>query len=207
MSLKIIGAGFPRTGTSSLRNALEMLGYDPCYHMSEVARNPIQVNFWHDILDGKTINWETIFGQYQATTDAPAAYFWRELATAYPEAKILLSVRDAEAWYDSLYRTVYQVHLKPMPTNDPDAYNWRKLSSRLQERTFHGRIEDRAYAISIFQQHNRQVQELAEPGRLLVYEVSQGWPPLCDFLGCSIPDEPFPHANTRSEFRKNLRLD
>jgi hypothetical protein len=201
MALKVIGAGFGRTGTHALKIALEMLGFGPCYHMLELMAHPEKVPPWQAAADGEAVDWDALFDGYQATVDWPAAYFWRELAAHYPAAKVLLSVRDPQRWYDSFQSTIYNVLTTPLPNNQP--YPPRQIMGRklMLQKTFGGRFEDRDYAIGIFEQHNREVQQSIPAERLLVYEVTQGWEPLCDLLGCAIPQEPFPRTNSVEVFQ------
>jgi len=201
MALKIIGAGFGRTGTSSLQTALEILGYVPCYHMRNYLKMPEHIPLWNDLLTGQMTDWDVIFKDYQATVDWPSTYFWQELADRYPEAKIILTVRDAEAWYMSMQNTIYPVCIKPLPECTEARARHQFIRQMIRYNTFNDRMEDKAYTIKVYEEHNRTIQCLVESNRLLVYEISEGWPPLCDFLACSMPNEPFPHLNNRSEFQ------
>jgi hypothetical protein len=204
MALKVIGAGFGRTGTHALKLALEMVGFGPCYHMTELMAHPEYVPLWQAAADGEDVDWDTIFSGYQATVDWPAAYFWRELSAHYPEAKVLLSVRDPESWYKSFYSTIYTALTTPLPDNQP--YPPRQIMGRklMLEKTFGGRFEDRDYAIDVYEEHNKEVQRSIPAQRLLVYEVTAGWEPLCEFLGCAIPQEPFPNTNSTEEFQTRV---
>lgn len=194
--LKIIGAGFGRTGTLSLKNALEQLGFVPCYHMTELFFHPEANDQWVALVDGEPVSWSTVFNGYQATVDWPACAYYKELMQAYPEARVLLSVRDPEKWYESVINTIYQVSRR-----DPSSPHARMIRKLIWDGTFHGRFEDKAYAISVFQTHNEEVKRLVPPEKLLVYDVKEGWEPLCTFLGVPVPlDMPFPHLNDRQEF-------
>ena len=199
MGLTLVGAGFGRTGTLSLKSALEKLGVGRCYHMLEVQRNPAHVALWSRAADGAEMDWDALFEGYSATVDWPACSFWRELAERWPEAKVLLSLRDPEDWYDSVRQTIYRAmtgEMKAMPSDH--VAMTRKL---VLEQTFDGRFEDRAHAIGVFRRHNEEVRESVDPARLLVYEASQGWEPLCAFLGLPVPGEPYPRVNTRERTR------
>jgi hypothetical protein len=215
--MKVIGAGFGRTGTRALKAALERLGYSPCYHMSEVIARPNRVRQWLEIAEGRTPDWDAMFAGYQATTDWPAAAYWRELAAHYPEAKVIVSVRDPQRWYDSMSATIFKRALaerKPLPLHRrlirwlvarraPDfALYPRMARATVMDRIFGGRIDDRAHVIRVFERHIAEVQEAIPAGRLLVFDVRQGWAPLCAFLGCAVPDEPFPRVNDRAEFHR-----
>ena len=210
MTLKIVGAGFGRTGTLSLKIALEHLGFDKCYHMQEAMKNPGHINMWYAASRGEPVDWDELLKGYQAVVDWPAAAFYKELAERYPDSKVLLSVRNPERWYDSVRNTIYQV-------NDL-ANSWlvrlvpplRKMTEAIQtiiwEGTFHGKLEERDYAIKVFNQHTDEVKALVSPQRLLVYQVKQGWEPLCEFLGVPVPqDLPFPHANKGATMGKRIR--
>ena len=199
--LKVIGAGYGRTGTLSLKNALEHVGFRPCYHMTELFSKPGADEQWEAIARGKLVDWNTLFEGYQATVDWPACAVYKELMQAYPEAKVLLSVRDPDKWYESVYNTIYQVsHRGPLSSHA------RMIQALIWEGTFDGRFEDKAYAITVFQRHNEEVRQLVPAEKLLVYDVKEGWEPLCAFLDVEVPvDTPFPHLNDRNEFMARVR--
>jgi Sulfotransferase domain len=199
--LKIIGAGFGRTGTLSLKYALEELGFRPCYHMTELFSKPGASEMWEAIARGAPVDWNTVFAGYQATVDWPACAFYKELMQAYPEAKVLLTVREPEKWYESARNTIYQVTDRNRLS--PHA---RMINSLIWEGTFDCRFEDKAYAIAIFQRHIEEVRQFVPAEKLLVYAVKEGWEPLCAFLGVKVPvDTPFPHLNDREEFMGRVR--
>jgi hypothetical protein len=201
MPLRVIGAGFGRTGTLSLKLALEQLGLGRCYHMVEVLENPAHATFWSTAVEGEAVDWEALLGPYGAVVDWPACTFWRELASRYPEALVVLTVRDPEAWYRSAHDTIYQV-MQRGPADDVRLAMARRI---VLEHTFGGRFEDRAHAIDVYERHNEAVRRTIPAGRLLVYEVREGWEPLCRFLEQPVPAEPFPRVNTSEEFRGRLR--
>lgn len=209
MSLKLIGAGFGRTGTMSLKIALEQLGFGKCYHMTEVIENPHHAGFWMDVMDGRSVDWHTFFADYQATVDWPGCTFYQELMAQYPEAKVLLSIRDPERWYESAANTIHAVSQsfpRWIEYIVPQAFQMIGMGNRLIWRgTFNGRFEDKAYAISVFNAHNEAVKQFVPPERLLVYDVKQGWEPLCAFLGAPVPSTPFPHANDTAAFQQMVR--
>jgi hypothetical protein len=209
MPLKIIGAGLGRTGTLSLKAALEELGFAKCYHMVEVLANAEHTAFWNAAAAGESVDWDAHFEGYQATVDWPACNFYEQLMRRYPEAKVILTVRDPERWYASARQTIYYVrHVFPRWTARllPRMRDFRRMLDRLVwDGMFHGRFEDKAYAIEVFNRHNEQVRRVTSPDRLLVYEVKDGWGPLCSFLGVPIPDgKPFPHLNDAEEFRSRI---
>lgn len=280
--LKIIGAGFGRTGTSSLTMALEELGFRSCYHMREVMKHPEHLPYWEAASRGEDVDWQTFFADYQAAVDWPASRFYEELMQVYPEAKVVLTVRDPEQWYESTINTIYPLFFRIMSrlplhfylllrmTEIPilgkairgmffrrgriiDAvtrsgtiidhfkhYERNALEQHFEEKvkrfplhlylplkmekiallgkaakrrfyrrgsmldtlvwndTFKGQFEDKAYAMDVFKQHMEEVKKRVPAEKLLVYNVKDGWEPLCTFLGVKIPaGKPFPHLNGR----------
>ena len=217
--MRVIGAGFGRTGTTSLKAALETLGLDPCYHMTEVFAHPRHAEGWRSAWRGAPVDWDAILGPYEAAVDWPSCTFYEELMERYPEAKVLLSVRDPERWYESTRTTIYELSrvlagsrtarvafgLVSLPTfggfartGAGEEINWNG--------TFDGRFEDKPHAIEVLERHNEEVKRRVPPERLLVYEVKEGWGPLCEFLGVPDPDEPFPHLNDAAEMRRGIRV-
>ncbi len=216
--LKIIGAGFGRTGTLSMKAALEELGFGPCYHMAEVFDNPEHALHWHAGARGETVNWKELFKDYQATVDWPACSFYKELMEVYPDAKVLLTVRDPEKWYESVKRTIYPLLNRArspffrllLKVFLPHIHQTAQMTNRLiWEMTFNGNFVDKQYAIGIFNQHIEEVQKHVPPEQLLVYNIKEGWEPLCAFLRVEVPkDKPFPHLNDHQSnfvFRKTRR--
>lgn len=199
MVLRVIGAGFGRTGTLSLKQALDDLGFGPTYHMNEVFRNRSHLQQWLDYAETGTADWSRLFGKYRATADFPACCAWEELYDEYPDAKVVLSVRDPASWWEStatvLYptRTMYPRWLKRLV---PFTQGWLDMTDQLVwSGVFGGRFQDKAYATEVFRQHIEAVRARCDPERLLVFEVSEGWQPLCEFLDVPVPDKPFPHVN------------
>ncbi|HYR79759.1 MAG TPA: sulfotransferase [Candidatus Dormibacteraeota bacterium] len=195
--VKVVGAGFGRTGTLSLKSALEKLGCGPCYHMMEVFPRPEHVAMWHRLAFENLMDWDLLFRDFQATVDWPAARWWREIAAHYPEAKVLLSVRDPESWYKSMVDTIFQPMKWPVPEGVPEIVRLQNEMVRkaILTETFDNRFEDKAHAIEIFTRHTQEVRDTIDPERLLVFDVKEGWAPLCRFLEVPIPDEPFPRLN------------
>lgn len=201
MALKVIGAGLGRTGTFTLKTALEMLGFGPCHHMVEVLANPQQVPFWNRAADGEPVEWDEVFAGYAATVDWPGCHFYAELAERYPEAKVILSCRDPERWYESMSETILKsmVAMGLGASPIPDEHPMRFGGVIIPQKTF-GFDFSRDNVIAAFERHNAEVARTISPERLLEFEAVQGWEPLCDFLGVAVPDEPFPRTNSREEF-------
>jgi hypothetical protein len=208
MSLKVVGAGFGRTGTLSLKVALERIGFGPCYHMVEVFPRPEHVAMWHRLAFEQSMDWDEIFRGFGATVDWPAARWWREIAAHFPDAKVLLSVRDPEAWYKSVTDTIYQPMKSPAPDGVPELVRLQSEMARkaILGETFDNRFEDKAHAIEVFRKHNQAVRDAIDPARLLVFDVREGWGPLCRFLEVPIPDEPFPRLNDTATFQAMMRM-
>ncbi len=200
MSLKVIGAGFGRTGTNSLKTALEMLGFTKCHHMSEVVAAPQQaVGFLEAARSGHT-NWDQLFEGYQASCDWPSCIFWRELAEFYPDAKVILSLRDTESWYRSIAQTLFPFTRKLLagPANP-----MKELVEEIfLKQSFAGDIDNRDHVIAVYERHNQSVREGLPAGRLLEFEARQGWEPLCAFLEVPVPAADYPKTNTAEEFRQ-----
>lgn len=208
MALELIGAGLGRTGTLSLKAALERIGLAPCYHMIEILRAPQRARHWLERTRGGSHDWETIFHGYRATVDWPAAAFWRELAERYPDAKVLLSLRDAERWHESVMNTIHPMITRSLPAEAPEALREFRAMVRelIVERAFDGRLDDRAHALRVFERHNQAVIDAIPGSRLLVYRPGDGWEPLCRFLEVPVPDEDFPHLNDTTWYRARMGL-
>ena len=199
MPLSVIGAGFGRTGTMSLKLALDQLGFGPCYHMTEVFKNPEASGYWEAAADGEPVDWEEVFAGYGSTVDWPSATFYRRLADAYPNAKVILTERDPEAWFESTQATIFSRHIR----DDTDD-EWQRMFLKVIGDLFDRRMTDKDKLIEVYNRHNEEVRRTIAPERLLVYQVSEGWGPLCAFLGVDVPDEPMPKVNSTDEFRQHL---
>lgn len=208
MALKVVGAGFGRTGTLSLKTALEKLGFGPCYHMAEVFARLEHIAMWHRLAFGHPMDWDLLFRGFHATVDWPSARWWREIAAHYPDAKVLLSVRDPEAWYKSMSDTIYQPMKSPAPDGAPEIVRLQSEMVRksVLAETFDNRFEDKAHAIEVFKRHNQEVRDAIDPARLLVFDVREGWAPLCRFLEVPIPDEPFPRLNDTATTQAMIKM-
>jgi hypothetical protein len=208
MPLEVIGAGYARTGTTSAKEALEILGIGPCYHMFEVFMHFDHVPLWQEALDAASATWpkwETLLGGYRSTVDWPASLFWRQLAEVYPSARVLLTVRDTEAWFTSVDRTILDVSRRMVIPPGPPGEVVR-LTQRCREEAFGTALTDRDLIVEAYQRHNDEVRQAIETPRLLVFDAADGWGPLCSWLGVDVPTEPFPHRNTMNEFRSALGL-
>lgn len=193
MALAVIGAGFGRTGTESMKIALETLGLGPCHHMKEVLSNPGQLEIWRAIARGEKPDWDLAFAGYRSSVDWPSTFFWRELSRFYPQAKVILTVRSSESWYKSISSTIFEVL---DASTDPDSIGLTLIAKRV----FHGRCRDRDHAIAVYEKNNSDVQAEFGPDRLLTYQLGDGWEPLCKFLDRPVPAEPFPRSNSASDF-------
>lgn len=197
MPLSVIGAGFGRTGTLSLKLALEQLGFGPCYHMVEVFKNPRAPGYWEAAADRQPVDWDEVFQGYGSTVDWPSATFYRELAEAYPQAKVILTLRDPEAWFRSTQATIFA---REMTGDDP----WMRMAQKVIGALFDQRMHDKDKLIEVYNRHNETVQRVIPAERLLVYEVAQGWEPLCAFLGVPVPSEPMPKVNSTEDFANHI---
>jgi hypothetical protein len=201
MTLDVLGAGFGRTATMSLKLALERLGFAPCYHMAEIERRREHAEVWLRAARGQEPDWRELLAGYAAAVDWPVAAFWRQILAAHERTKVILTVRDSDEWYDSFRETVMAKALGPAPPASLPVRPLYDLSRTvILEGTFSGRAEDRAHAIAVYERHNADVVAAVEARRLLVFDPAAGWEPLCRFLGRPVPDEPFPRANERSSF-------
>lgn len=201
MTLKVIGAGFGRTGTASLKIALERLLDTRCYHMSEVLGNPGHVDLWLDVAAGRP-DWPAIFENYAATVDFPASNYWKELADAFPEAKVILSLRDAGKWFRSTQKTIFSNELQGIY----EGTKWGGMVTATIDDRLGGDINDEAAMIAAFEAHTANVTSAFGPDRLLIYRAGDGWAPLCKFLDVPEPDEDYPHINSKEEFENVLGL-
>jgi len=197
--LRVIGAGVGRTGTTSLKAALERLLGAPCYHMLEVFQHRDHVPHWHAAARGRMPEWRELLAGYAAAVDWPASAFWPELCEAFPDALVVLSLRDPQAWWESADETIFPTIREP--AREPGWYaEWQAMVHAMLGSRF-GAIDDAASAMAAFERHNARVRELAPPERLLEWRAADGWEPLCAALDLPVPDEPFPRVNTRDEWR------
>ncbi|WP_306214705.1 sulfotransferase family protein [Actinoplanes sp. RD1] len=197
--MDVIGVGFGRTGTLSLKTAIERLGFGPCLHMLPLLDDPERSALFRRAAEGEPGCLAAATAGFRSSVDWPGAYFWRELVAAHPRAKVILTSRDPDKWYRSAHDTIYQAALHmPQPEGESAIRMARAL---VWAGTFGDRFGDREHAIKTFHDHNAAVRREVPAARLLDFEVRQGWQPLCDFLGVPVPDEPFPHTNDTASFR------
>jgi len=204
--MDVIGPGFGRTGTLSLKIALEQLGFGPCLHMIPLLEDAERAGLFQRAADGDAGSLARALEGYRSTVDWPGTFFWRELVERYPAAKVILTVRDPERWYDSAQGTIFRAALNaPREGLTPAAEAGRGMLDRVVlNGTFGGRFTDREHAIRVFEEHNAEVRRVVPAERLLEFEVSQGWQPLCDFLGVPAPDKPFPRTNDTAAFQARV---
>ncbi len=203
VGLKVIGAGFGRTGTLSLKFALEKLGFDACYHMMEVRKHPQHPALWTAAHNGEPTDWEALFTGYQASVDWPSCNLWREQLAAFPDARVILSLRDPQRWYESVMNTIYKSTRTGLTSDDPQRRASAEWANELiWQRLFDGRMDDAEHVKGVFERHNQAVIDELPADRLLVFEASQGWAPLCEFLGVPVPDEDYPRVNTTEDFQQ-----
>ena len=206
MTIKVIGAGFGRNGTLSLKHALERLGFDKCYHMMELSLEKDEDLAWLALSRGERVDFDRLFEGYQASVDWPSCNFWREQLAWYPDAKVILSERDPDRWYDSIMNTIYASSLAMRDVKDPMMQRRSKMVFEvIWDGLFDGRMDDRDHVIGVYLAHNQRVKDEVPPEKLLVFESSQGWAPLCEFLDVPVPDEDYPRVNTTEDFRAMMQ--
>jgi hypothetical protein len=211
--MQVIGAGFPRTGTSSMKVALDRLGFGPCLHMFEVMGSPDLSRRWGAIADrpAAEVDWPDLMAGWRSSVDWPAAFFWRDLADAFPEARILLTVREPRGWYRSIRDTIFREGHERLDGEGaaPHLGALIPLLDRLHRAHFgggFGQTPDERTAVAAFERHTDRVCAEVPADRLLVYRCGDGWEPLCAFLGVPVPDAPFPHLNDTAAMRRKQDL-
>ena len=201
MPLEIIGPGFGRTGTNSLKLALEQLGFGPCHHMFEVRDHPEQLTNWEAAARGERVDWDDVFRGYRSQVDWPGARYWRELAQHYQKAKVILSVRDPDSWFDSVQATIAPFVAARGTHPSPHINAIAEMGYQtVSVQVFGDRLSDRDHAIRIFRRHIAEVQSEIRSDRLLTFDLRSGWKPLCEFLEVEAPDIPFPKTNSSKAF-------
>jgi hypothetical protein len=202
MEIAVVGAGVGRTGTHSLKLALEQLYGAPCHHMVEMLADPTQVPAWIDAINGRPVDWSAMLERYRTIVDWPGASFWPELSAANPEALVLLSVRSPESWYRSASNTIF-LAFDNMP---PEMKPWMDEVRNLFRDRFCDRLDDPTAMMDAFERHNDAVRAGVPAGRLLEWTPGDGWEPICERLGLPVPTEPFPVTNTTKEFREMIGM-
>ncbi|HEX7291262.1 MAG TPA: sulfotransferase [Conexibacter sp.] len=214
--MKVIGVGFGRTGTMSLKAALERLGAGPCFHMIDLivgADRDRLIPKWVEVANGRAA-WQDVFAGFEATVDWPAAARWREICAAFPDAKVLLNAREFEPWYRSMENTIRAAKLTPPEELQQDANRpppnpalWGVIDALLWDGEFQGRFEDKAWVRELYDARRAEIEATIAPERLTVWELGvDGWEPLAEMLGVAVPDEPFPRLHDTAEFRSEFGL-
>mgnify|MGYP001173033992 CR=1 FL=1 len=210
MTLKVIGAGFGRTGTLSLKAALEKLGFGPCHHMKEVMLNNDQTEWFLQASNGIEVDWHEVFNKYSSAVDWPAAAYYKELANSFPEEKIILGTRDPDAWYESVSNTIFRVI--------PNFPKWVRfifprtdkvlnmIEKTVWQGEFSGQFEDKNLAIEVFNKRIETIKTVFPSERLLVHSSKDGWKPLCEFLDVEIPETPYPWLNDSAKIKKAINV-
>jgi len=207
MALRVVGAGLGRTGTTSLKTALELILKAPCYHMDEVYSHPEHVEVWRAAIRGDAADLGGVMAGYVATVDFPAGAFWRELSALFPDALVILTVREsAEAWWRSANRTIFEKNRQPVMPDDPLAVSSGMIAELMSSR-FTPDWNDRDSAMAAYERHNAAVRQGVPPGRLLEWKPDDGWEPLCAALELPVPSTAFPHKNSAKEFRGSFGLE
>lgn len=218
MDIQIIGAGFPRTGTMTLKKALEILGFDQTYHFKDLIAEPNKLKHWLELETKGTTNFEQLFDGYSATVDFPGYPYYKTLLQKYPGAKVILTLRDFESWYESTYATIWKAgpqtpqakaELQQQMQSNPNlkaTFDCIKfMRSTHLEKKFDGQFASKAHAKKVFLQHIKEVTDFVPKENLLIYNVSEGWTPLCKFLSIPFPEQPFPHLNKKENFHQMVK--
>lgn len=216
MTLKIIGTGLSRTGTKSLKEALEILTGESCYHMYELFLHPERLHLWVEAEEKQHTDWDSLFMGYGSAVDLPTTKYYAQLLEKYPDAKFVHTDRDPDSWYESAASTIFSPaspitkELRVIFESGDRSTNWSRLrairfgSLSIQEGLFRGQTADKSSAISVYNEHNKNVKATIPPYKLLVFRIEDGWGPLCDFLNVEVPRVTFPHRNTRNSFAKSM---
>lgn len=217
MAIKVIGTGLGRTGTHSLKIALEQLGFGKCYHMVELLNNPAGLKHFEEAERGENTDWDALFQGYLSAVDYPVARYYKPLLTKYPDAKVVHTTRDPEAWYESCKNTIFWAskpdagRILKMMIRMPFSSTVRKrlpvlkYNGKLIDREFGSDLNNKAEIVKRFKQRDEEIERIVPKDRLLKFNVKEGWEPLCKFLGVPVPSTPFPKSNTTEEFIHNVK--
>jgi len=197
--LEVIGTGFGRTGTDSLRLALDILGFGPCHHMRELLKDPEHNSLWRAVAQGTPPDWDLLLGGYRSCVDWPSAHYWPQLVEAFPQAKVILTWRSAESWWASFEQTILP---RILAFTETDATP--KSGELIGPKVFHDRPDDRDHCIAVYEANVAAVKKQVPAERLLVHSLGDGWAPLCAHLGVPVPDVPYPRRNSAGEFESNF---
>jgi hypothetical protein len=214
--VKVIGVGFGRTGTMSLKAALEQLGAGPCFHMIELImgeRSEQALEQWVKVAAGEQ-DWAEVFDGWESTVDWPAAARWREICDAFPDARVLLNVREFDGWYTSMENTIRAAKVTPPDQLQQDANRplpnpalWGVIDTLIWTGDFQDRFEDRDWVAQMYERRIEEVKAAIGPERLTVWQLGvDGWEPLAAMLGVPAPQEPFPRLHDTAEFRAEFGL-
>ena len=217
MSIKIIGAGLPRTGTNTLKQSLEHLGHKHVYHMKELLVNPEKLHYWKTLDETGDTDWDALYEGYDGTVDFPGYPWYKEHMKRYPDAKVILTVRDFESWYKSVDSTVFRAGPQT-PGEKIKMLGKLLFNARIRKvvmcikwfkkcffaERLHGKFEDKEFTQKFWDDHLAEVKATVPADKLLVYDVRDGWGPLCTFLGVPEPTEPLPHLNKKENFMAML---
>jgi len=204
MVLRVVGTGLGRTGTNSLKVALERLLGGRCYHMFELIERPGDTEQWERALVGDAVEWGWLRQEFVATVDFPAAMFWRELLADSPHAVVLLSTREsAQVWWDSFQRTIVPSLSGDVPADQPEWVRRRAMNLAVLSRLT-PRWREPAAAVAAYERHNDAVRRTVPPDQLIDWQPGDGWGPICSVLGLAVQEEPFPHENTAADFQARI---
>jgi hypothetical protein len=218
MSLKVIGTGLGRTGTYSLKLALEQLGFGKCYHMVELYQNPEGVKYFIKAEKGKSVNWNELFNGYSSAVDYPVARYYKQIIKLYPDAKVIHTLRDPESWYESAASTIfwaskpYSLKILKLAVHLPFSSTARKripvlwYNKKLAKLEFGSNLKDKEKVLKRYTDHFKEVISVIPKDKLLLFDAASGWEPLCRFLNVPVPDHPYPKTNTREEFVKRVEI-
>lgn len=204
--IDIIGTGFGRTGTVSAYLALNKLGVGPVFHNMEIPKTPGLAKRIHDVALGGDETWGELLDGYHACLDFPACVFWKDILKEFPDAKVLHTIRDPDDWFDSINSTIFAILQTPFPDDPAQRQHWEMSTEVILKQCFDMRLDDRKHCTSVFRAREVEVRATVPDDRLLVFDVREGWEPLCDFLDVPVPDEDFPRMNSKTEVRRGWGL-